>query len=440
MNKKFLDIIKKPSEDKFCSIDELREYYHSEDLIKDLSSLICNRIPCSQIQGKKILIKPNWVRHAILPDDELCLRTHDSFVIAVLKIILEMSPAEVLIADAPIQGCDWGRMITSSFISEINRFEQQFKIPIIIRDLRRRTFSIKDNSPESSLRPLLDYIIFDLGKESKLEPITIQGKPIFRVTNYDPERMSYAHAPGIHKYCIAKEFFESDVVISLPKIKTHQKTGLTGALKNIVGINGDKDFLPHHRLGGTGRGGDCYPGNSYMRYCSELVLDCANRRQGKKAFRFYQKLSSLLWILSWPGPEHNIAAGWYGNDTTWRMVADLNRIALFGMADGTVSGIQQRQILSICDAIIAGQGEGPLSPDPLPLGFISISNCSTLNDQAMSVLMGLPKEKIPLLNYNSFKYETECEITINKVRKEFLDLSKFSSRALLPSGWKFFSL
>lgn len=435
MNKKFLDIIKKPSEDKSCSIDELREYYHSEDLIKDLSSLICNRIPCSQIQGKKILIKPNWVRHEILPDDEFCLRTHDSFVIAVLKIILEMRPAEVLIADAPIQGCDWGRMITSSFISEINRFEQQFKIPIIIRDLRRRTFSIKDNSPESSLRPLLDYIIFDLGKESKLEPITIQGKPIFRVTNYDPERMSYAHAPGIHKYCIAKEFFESDVVISLPKIKTHQKTGLTGALKNIVGINGDKDFLPHHRLGGTGRGGDCYPGNSYMRYWSELVLDCANRRQGKKAFRFYQKLSSLLWILSWPGPEHNIAAGWYGNDTTWRMVADLNRIALFGMADGTVSGIQQRQILSICDAIIAGQGDGPLNPKPLPLGMISLTNCASLNDLTYAILMQLPIQNIALLNNYSANYLNCNIITINNSNVGLEDIKKQAVATSLPVGW-----
>jgi uncharacterized protein (DUF362 family) len=435
MNKKFLDIIKKPSEDKSCSIDELREYYHSEDLIKDLNSLICNRIPCSQIQGKKILIKPNWVRHEILPDDEFCLRTHDSFVIAVLKIILEMRPAEVLIADAPIQGCDWGRMITSSFISEINRFEQQFKIPIIIRDLRRRTFSIKDNSPESSLRPLLDYIIFDLGKESKLEPITIQGKPIFRVTNYDPERMSYAHAPGIHKYCIAKEFFESDVVISLPKIKTHQKTGLTGALKNIVGINGDKDFLPHHRLGGTGRGGDCYPGNSYMRYWSELVLDCANRRQGKKAFRFYQKLSSLLWILSWPGPEHNIAAGWYGNDTTWRMVADLNRIALFGMADGTVSGIQQRQILSICDAIIAGQGDGPLNPKPLPLGMISLTNCASLNDLTYAILMQLPIQNIALLNNYSANYLNCNIITINNSNVGLEDIKKQAVATSLPVGW-----
>ena len=30
---------------------------------------------------------------------------------------------------------------------------------------------------------------------------------------------------------------DADIVISLPKIKSHQKTGITGAIKNLVGIN-----------------------------------------------------------------------------------------------------------------------------------------------------------------------------------------------------------
>ncbi len=435
MTGKFLDIIKISSEENSCSPDELRNYYYSDDLIKDLHSLISNRISLSQVQGKKILMKPNWVRHSVIPDDEYCLRTHDNFVIAVLKVILEMSPGEVLIADAPIQGCDWDRMISGSFSSEINKLEQQFKIPIRIKDLRRRTFKIKSNSPETNLRPLSDYIIFDLGKESILEPVTMSGKTKFRVTNYDPDRMSSAHSPGIHKYCIARELFDSDLVISLPKIKTHQKAGITGALKNIVGINGDKDFLPHHRIGGTVRGGDCYPGGSYLRYWSELMLDCANRSQGKKIFRIYQKLSSLLWTLSMPGPEHNIAAGWHGNDTTWRMVADLNRIAVFGMADGQVSDIQQRQIFSICDGVIAGQGDGPLNPEPLPLGIISLTNNAFVNDRAMAILMELPVEKIPLLNYYFSKNDNNCNVTFNNSTTRLEDLKKYTVTAKLPGGW-----
>ena len=32
---------------------------------------------------------------------------------------------------------------------------------------------------------------------------------------------------------------------SLPKLKTHKKAGITCALKNLIGINGNKEYLPH---------------------------------------------------------------------------------------------------------------------------------------------------------------------------------------------------
>jgi hypothetical protein len=248
--------------------------------------------------------------------------------------------------------------------------------------------------------------------------------------------MSEAHAPGIHKYCITKKFFDSDIVISLPKVKTHQKTGLTAAMKNIVGINGDKDFLPHHRIGGSGRGGDCYPGNSILRYLAELSLDQANRNQGKFSYRLLQKISSLLWLISFPGPEHNLAAGWYGNDTTWRMVMDLNRIAIYGEKDGTLSDQPQRSVYSLCDGIIAGQGDGPLGPDPLPLGVISFTNDSLTNDRAMAELMKLPVDKIPLLSANDLSVKNDSHIILNGSSISMEELRSFSVTADPPRGWK----
>ncbi len=414
----------------------MADYYHSGALIEAISSLIKVGIDRQQIQDKKVLLKPNWVMHSIKPDHELCMKTNDNFIIALLKVILEMQPLHVLIGDAPIQGCKWNRMISKSLLHETNKLSHKYNIPVQIKDFRRRTYNVMENNPESEISPLSDYLIFDLGKKSLLEPITTEGQTKFRVTNYDPDRMSSAHAPGIHKYCITKDFFDVDMVISLPKIKTHQKTGLTGALKNLVGINGDKDFLPHHRIGGTERGGDCYPGSSYLRYWSELSLDRANRRQGKKSFWFWQKLSSSLWKLSYPGPEHNIAAGWYGNNTTWRMVMDLNKIAEYGNANGTLTDHPQRNIFSLCDGIIAGQGNGPLEPEPLPLGIISFTNYSTMNDRAMSLLMGIPLNKLPLLSYNNYNEEHDCEITLNGKKIILEDLKQFAINAIPPRGWK----
>src|SRR4029450_3442025 len=52
---------------------------------------------------------------------------------------------------------------------------------------------------------------------------------------------------------------DADVLINLPKFKTHKKVGITCALKNLVGINANKNWLPHHTEGTPDLGGDQLP-------------------------------------------------------------------------------------------------------------------------------------------------------------------------------------
>jgi hypothetical protein len=61
---------------------------------------------------------------------------------------------------------------------------------------------------------------------------------------------------------------------------------------------------------------------------------------------------------------------WHGNDTAWRMTADLGRAVLFADADGKVQREPQRRFFSILDGIVAGEREGPLAPDPRPCGVL----------------------------------------------------------------------
>lgn len=419
------------------TIDKLAELYNDMPRLKELlSELIDKNLPIEKVLGKKVLLKPNWVLHSKKPNDELCLRTHDNFLLTALAIILEKKPAKVTIGDAPIQGCNWDKMRSPAFYEHIKELSQTYAVPIEIKDFRRKTFNPKKNNPITERLPLSEYVIFDLGKESLLEPISKEGKNIFRVTNYNPDRLSDSHTKGKHQYCITKELFDADLVISLPKIKTHQKTGMTGALKNLVGVNGDKDFLPHHRIGGTGFGGDCYPGKNYLRLWSELALDQANRNQGKRSFWFWTKACSVLWKLNKPQKTYHIAAAWYGNDTTWRMVMDLNKIALYGNADGTLSKEPQRDLYSLCDGIIGGQGDGPLLPDPLPLGVICFANHSGLTDICMAKLMGFDFQKIPLLAKvnESINYD-KIKISLNN-RAIKLDKLIENVISTLPSpGW-----
>ncbi|MEI8273992.1 MAG: DUF362 domain-containing protein [Paludibacter sp.] len=419
------------------NIEKLAEVYDNKILLSEKIRIIGKGYldNADKITGKKILLKPNWVLHDRNEHDSICLRTNNNIILALTEILAEKKPSQILIGDAPVQGCDWDKMLDDNFYKSINDLSIQYSVPITVKDFRRVTFDPRLNNPVKERNPLSDYLIFDLGNESYLEQIT-SNKNKFRVTSYNPDRLAKAHAKGIHKYCITKELLEADLVISIPKIKTHQKTGITGALKNLVGVNGDKDFLPHHRIGGVGFGGDCYPGRNIFRRISEYTLDTANRNQGKIIYKSLFYLSLAIWKISRPKNVHQMAAGWPGNDTTWRMVMDLNKIATFGKMDGTISQKPQRMIYSLCDGIIGGQGDGPLDPKPLPLGIICFSNNSSLNDICMGTLMGFNIQKISLLRnaLNEIKNQNS-KIEFNNKEVVLNGLLMHSIPTLPPPGW-----
>jgi len=435
--KPFVDIVSVFTDNADRVVDQLELLYDDSQYLKEtIGNLIDKWLSAEDIAGKRILLKPNWVRHSIKEEDAICLRTHDSFLLAALEIILIKKPASVVIGDAPIQGADWDAIAPEPLVTTIKVLSQRFKIPVWIKDFRRTIFTPSANRPQIDRSSLDEYLIFDLGHESYLEPVSLVAPNPFRVTCYNPDRLAESHGPGVHKYCITKELFNADVVISLPKIKTHQKAGMTGALKNLVGLNGDKDYLPHHRIGGTKVGGDCYPGGNYLRYWAELAMDQANRHQGAWAYKLWQKLSSLLWRLTFPGAVHQMAAGWYGNDTTWRMVLDLNKIAMYGNAEGKMCSTPQRTIYSLCDGIIGGQGNGPLDPDPLPLGLVSFSNHPYMTDICMAVLMGFDIQKIPLLaSAQELSNQQEVSLYLDNKPITLNTLNNFSIKTVPPAGW-----
>ena len=420
------------------SIESLALIYKDHERLKKTITEVSGKwLDKELIEGKRILLKPNWVKHNSLPDDDICLRTNDGFLVAALEVILSKKPKQVTIGDAPLQGCHWDKMISNSLISAVKNLSKKHNIPVNIKDFRRVTFDPSQNNPVRERNPIDDYLIFDVGPESFLEPLSLVNKNPFRVTYYNPDKLAETHKPGVHKYCITKEIFNADVIISLPKVKTHQKAGITAALKNLVGVNGDKDYLPHHRLGGTGFGGDCYPGRNFLRYVAELILDKANRNQGNWKYKLFYRFSSLIWRLSWPGKEHYLGAGWFGNDTTWRMVLDLNIIAEYGTPDGKIAKEPQRTLYSLCDGIIGGQGDGPLKPQPHPLGLVSFTNQSGMNDIAMATLMGFDPKRIPLL-VNALKLVSakNVKIILNNEEISIDSLPGLSIKTNPPPGWE----
>ncbi len=386
--------------------------------------------------GARVLIKPNWVYHRNASGGGTeCMVTHPEFVLAALGLVLESDPSSVVIGDAPVQGCDWDALVTPGLRARIAEAAKGRRVDVI--DFRRTIMrgAGLDAGHDRDVRPEDRFVLFDLGCDSLLEPVSSPpGR--FRVTMYDPGLISRRHFPGRHQYLISKEALESDVILSLPKLKTHRKAGITGALKNLVGLNGNKEFLPHHRKGGARDGGDCYPGRSVLKSIAENLLDASNRRIGRRSFpamlagvRIALELQRLL------HGEAEIDGGWSGNDTVWRTVLDIDRIAMYGRVDGTMADVPQRRIVSLTDALVCGQGDGPMMPDPLPLGCVTCSESPVDADILHCRLLGFDPGLIPMVREASsaFRWPLPSGEGVPEIPGASCGVAPFE--AVPPRGW-----
>ena len=104
------------------------------------------------------------------------------------------------------------------------------------------------------------------------------------------------HVDGRNEYLLSATVLSADLVVNLPKLKTHKKTGVSLALKNLVGINGDKNWLPHHCAGSVAQGGDEFPGARLVDRLRSRATDLARRRlrhgSGTGLFRLARRLEN----------------------------------------------------------------------------------------------------------------------------------------------------
>jgi uncharacterized protein (DUF362 family) len=352
--------------------------------------------------ASKIAIKPNWVHHAPRGPASLdALITHTSVIQAVLEYVALTRPRVIMIGDAPLQSCDFGALYKAASLGALEHWGRERGLTLSIADFRRtinpggRTAG---GERQSDVRALDQFVLFDLGEDSALGPLDSDSER-FRVTVYDPDLLTAAHRQGSHKYLIAREVLEADVVLNIPKLKCHTKACITGTLKNLVGINGHKEYLPHHRKGGSSAGGDCYPGAPQWKRVMEDAADIANHEGGLRPLRYAlgrtvaagRKLAALACA------DTNIEGAWHGNDTLWRTCVDLNHILMYGRTDGRLHSDSRRTIISITDAVVAGEGEGPLKPTPVAAGFLTGARNAAAAEYVHARLMGFDPNRIPLI-------------------------------------------
>ena len=360
--------------------------------------------------GETVVLKPNFVKesHPRDPDGWQYILTHGSVIRAVADYVWKAldGTGKVVVADAPQADSSFDEIVKVLDLEAVRQFYLAKGLDFELVDLRPEEL-VSRNSVIVNRRRLdgdpNGYIAFDLGQRSEF--IGHEGVGRYYGADYDDGEVNDHHSEGRHEYLIAGTTIKADVVFSLPKLKTHKKAGITVSLKNLVGINGNKNWLPHHTEGSPLSGGDEHPHpNSKHRF-------------ERKAVPYFRRLSQQIpgigtWIHRmarrlggkiFGDTEEVIRSGnWWGNDTTWRMCLDLNKILLYGNPDGTLRpdlSEHQKRHYVLVDGIIAGEGRGPMNPDPVPAGVLIFGLHPVSVDAACACLMGFDPDKIPVVRH-----------------------------------------
>ena len=360
--------------------------------------------------GDRVLVLPNFVTNRRSSESPECFRakcTHASIIRPVFDYaaIASGSPEFVSFGNAPLQSADYGALAAEVGATEIRSFFAQrgheHVGPHDLRLLVGRWTSF-GALLDTTVGDPRDAIEVDLGEHSLLEVLFHNGVyPRVRVGDYPPEVTEAYHARGRHVYVINRRVLEASVIISVPKLKTHQKVGITCALKGTVGTIARKECLAHHRQGGPENGGDEYPHATVLRdYVSGLADRTAGMGTGVWP-NVSRVTSKVLGRALRTGPKGVMGGAWSGNDTAWRMTLDIARILRYARVDGSLSTTPVRQHIALVDGVVAGEGDGPLRPTPRPLGVVLFGADVCAVDAACALVMGYDPGRVPLVR-NSF--------------------------------------
>lgn len=354
--------------------------------------------------GDKVLIKPNLVMHSN-PSGEgtECLYTQPEVVEAAIEFVLTAlkGSGSIIVGDAPMQGCQFEELVKESGYESLIASYQKKGIDIVLRDFRNTVVEKRNGVViEKELRRN-ESVTVDLGGASCFVGLSAERIKNMRVTDYDPQILQEHHSTQKHEYLVAKEVLDADIVINMPKPKTHRKAGVTAALKNLVGINSSKEYLPHHTRQSRDILGDAFQHKSLFLKFSDDYADqkCkAEKRHCYKRALLYRYIGGLCRHIGQMKTQEKYSEGsWYGNDTIWRTILDLNKILQYADRDGNICEERQRRFLNIGDMVVSGEKDGPVRPSRKDTGIIIVGEDPCSFDEVVTALMGFDCGKIPTI-------------------------------------------
>lgn len=216
------------------------------------------------------MIKPNFVnsQHGT-GGDFVSVVTHGSIIRATVDYVIRAleGQGEIVIADSPERVAHFGTILEATGLNSVLDFYRSRQascgnIKVVVRDMRRQKVEywkgvIKscwelEGDPTGYTRINMD------AADSAFFGLSSQQMGRLYGADYNRRETVRAHRNGRHEYEIPNTVLNSDVIISLPKLKTHYRVGTTLNCKGFIGLNGNKNLIPHRILGDPSNGGDTY--------------------------------------------------------------------------------------------------------------------------------------------------------------------------------------
>lgn len=354
--------------------------------------------------GMTVFIKPNTVRHYHTGGgDILSIINHASVLRPVLDYVVKALKGEgrIIIGDSQVIFGEFDKAYKAASIDQLlDWYRSWCPIPIECFDLRMvrgvRTYMYGKWGRKKIEHDPRGYRFVDLGDKSCFRDIDPKR---LRIAIASYKNMYKHHSNGKHEYLFPQSVLDSDVIINIPKLKTHRRTAVTLAIKNFMGIPAWKDSLPHFITGSPEEGGDQYINPSVRkRICTRLHDEIQSN-----PFIPVKFLCALVKKIVWnshmiiPFKDDVFEAMWYGNDTLWRTLLDLNRGVLYADREGKIQDTQQRRYFAIIEGFIAGEKDGPVGVDPVPAGVVLAGYNPVALDLTAASLMGFDVKKIPMI-------------------------------------------
>ncbi len=343
------------------------------------------------VPGNTVLLKPNFVKHFSERKSGFKGMITQGSLIRVLvdySYIALQGRGRIVIADGPMDDADFDSIVRVTGLDVIRKFYKKEKgFELEIYDLRKEKVVKKGEKIIERIKLKGDpagYTAVDLGPLSEFKKSNLDYRT-FRGAECDTDVMLLHHNEDKDEYLIANTFLEADAVINIAKLKTHKRSGVTLSLKNMVGITGDRNWLPHFNK----NNGTCVNYSDDSDGKEGLFGSIKNTINSIKPLR--DSLRQFVGLTENTKQDGN----WHGNDIIWRTIIDLAFISRYADKKGRIKDSRQRKVLAIVDGIIGGEGDGPLNPRPKPSGALIGGFNEFSVDMCASRLMGFDVMKIP---------------------------------------------